>query len=278
VWITGTSTGIGAACALDLAGRGFRVFAGVRKESDGQRLQSQAAGELVPVTVDVTDAEAVRAAAAMLAAAVGEAGLAGVVCNAGISVPGPLELLSGSEFRRQLEVNVLGTHAVAVAALPLLRAARGRIVIIGSITGFVVPPYYGAYAASKHALEAVADALRMELRPWQIGVSIVEPDYTATPIWGKLDSALTRLGGDGSPQVKEFYESRVQQLRRATARMGQVAGSTSKVVGAVRHALCAPHPKARYPVGLRTRLARWGAYHLPTSVLDWFLGKAVGLS
>ena len=142
---------------LDLAGGGYRVFAGVRNSADGDRLRSQAAGELVPVVVDVTDAVAIRAAAAQVEAAVGEAGLAGVVCNAGIIVPGPLELLPTSAFRRQLEVNVLGTHAVAVAALPLLRLARGRIVIVGSISGLVAPPFFGAYAASKTALEAMAD-------------------------------------------------------------------------------------------------------------------------
>jgi NAD(P)-dependent dehydrogenase (short-subunit alcohol dehydrogenase family) len=277
VWITGTSTGIGAACALDLAGSGFRVFAGVRSAADGDRLKSQASGELVPVVADVTDATAVRAAAAQIGAAVGAAGLAGLVCNAGIVVPGPLELLPTGEFRRQLEVNVLGTHAVTVAALPLLRPARGRIVILGSISGLAAPPFLGAYAASKHALEAVADALRIELRPWQIAVSIVEPDFVATPLWGKLDAAVTRLGLGGSPEVKQWYESQMRQVRQASARMAHIGQPASKVVRAVRHALCARHPKARYPVGIRTRLARWAAYHLPVSVFDWFLGKAMGL-
>ncbi len=217
VWITGTSTGIGAACALDLAGGGYRVFAGVRSSADGDRLRSQAAGELVPVIVDVTDATAIRAAAAQVEAAVGEAGLAGVVCNAGIIVPGPLEQLPTSAFRRQLEVNVLGTHAVAVAALPLLRLARGRIVIVGSISGLVAPPFFGAYAASKHALEAMADVLRMELYPWQIAVSIVEPDFVATPLWGKLDTAVAQFSVNGSPEVKRWYESELRKVRQASA-------------------------------------------------------------
>jgi len=277
VWITGTSTGIGAACALDLAGSGYRVFAGVRSAADGERLRSQATAGLVPVIVDVTDALAVRAAATQIEAAVGEAGLAGVVCNAGIVVPGPLELLPTSEFRRQLEVNVLGTHAVAVAALPLLRRARGRIVIVGSISGLVSPPFLGAYAASKHALEAVADVLRMELSRWQIAVSLVEPDFIATPLWGKLDSAVARLSIDGSPEVKQSYESEIRQVLRASARMARRGASASKVVRAIRHALCAQYPKARYPIGIRARWARWAACHLPASVLDWFLGKAMGL-
>jgi NAD(P)-dependent dehydrogenase (short-subunit alcohol dehydrogenase family) len=201
----------------------------------------------------------------------------GVVCNAGIIVPGPLELVPTSAFRRQLEVNVLGTHAVAVAALPLLRLARGRIVIVGSISGLVAPPYFGAYAASKHALEAMADVLRMELCRWQIAVSIIEPDFVATPLWGKLDTAVAQLSVVGSPEVKQWYESELRKVRQASARMARRGDSTSKVVRAVRHALCDRHPKARYPIGTRTRWARWAASHLPASVLDWFLEKSMGL-
>ena len=148
VFITGASSGIGAACALGLPRDKYRVFAGVRQPADGQRLQELARGELTPVLVDVTDERSIQAAAETIDAAVGESGLAGLVNNAGIVVGGPLELLPTDEFRRQLEVNVLGTHAVTRALLPLVRRAQGRIVIMGSISGLVAPPYMGAYAAS----------------------------------------------------------------------------------------------------------------------------------
>jgi NAD(P)-dependent dehydrogenase (short-subunit alcohol dehydrogenase family) len=265
--ITGASSGIGAACALELADRKFRVFVGVRKMEDAQRLQSRSGGELLPLLLDVTDAEAIGAAAAQVAAAVGTAGLAGLVCNAGIAVPGPLELLPTSDFRRQLEVNVLGTHAVIQAMLPLLRIARGRIVIVGSISGFITPPCFGAYAASKHALEAVADALRMELRDAHIAVSIVEPDVVATPIWDKLDRAAAELGGgDG-------YADDMAAVRKASARNRSGAMPASRVVAAVRHALCSRRPKTHYPVGFRTRLARWARGWLPARIMDWLLVK-----
>ena len=277
VLITGTSSGIGAACATDLAGRGFRVFAGVRKASDAQRLQEQAGGAIEPVLLDVTDSQAIAAAVARLETAVGTAGLAGLVCNAGIIVPGPLELLSTSEFRRQLEVNVLGTHAVTQAFLPLLRTARGRIVIIGSISGIVSPPFMGAYAASKHALEAVADALRVELRTWQIRVSIIEPDIVATPVWVKLDNSVSEFTYEGNSPARQQYEAEMREVRKASAGMARGGMPPSRTVAAVRHALCARRPRPRYPVGLRAHVARWGACLLPVRLFDWILLRGTGL-
>lgn len=277
VLITGCSSGIGRACALDLAQRGLRVFAGVRRTADGDRLRGEASGRLEPLIVDVTDPEQIRSAAATVEQAVGEAGLAGLVNNAGIAVPGPLELLSVAEFRRQLEVNVLGAHAVTQRMLPLLRRAGGRIVMVGSISGRVVAPYYGAYAASKHALEALADGLRVELRPWHIAVSIVEPDTVATPIWRKLDTQLEALTQQADPLAADRYRDDLWRVRRTALRMERAGLDVSAAVRAIRHALCARRPKARYPVGLRTRLAIVGKALLPAGVMDWFLRKGVGL-
>lgn len=175
VVITGASTGIGAACALELDRRGFRVFAGVRKAADGLRLHEQASRWLAPLMIDVTDATSIAEAAKTVAAALDGGPLTGLVNNAGIVVGGPLETLPPSEFRRQLDVNVVGQLLVTQAFLPLLRAGRGRIVNIGSFSGRVGVPYSGAYAASKHALKAMTDSLRIELRRWKISVSTVEP-------------------------------------------------------------------------------------------------------
>lgn len=274
VYLTGASSGIGAACALDLAARGYRVFAGVRRADDGERLRSEARGGLVPVHVDVTDGPAVAEAAARLAELLGDAGLAGLVNNAGFVQPGPLELLSCDEFRRQFEVNVFGAHAVTQSVLPLLRRARGRLVFIGSISGRITPPYWGAYAASKHALEALADAWRIELRSWGIAVSIVEPDSVATPLWNKVDRLVVQSGGAES---RYLYEAELACLRKASARLGHAGMPVSRVVDAVRHALCDRHPKARYPLGWRTRWAHWAAANLPTSLVDYFLRRSLGL-
>ena len=167
VVITGASTGIGRACALDLDGRGFRVFAGVRKDEDGERLRSERPS-IEPLRIDVTDAGEIAAARDRVSEEVGTAGLAGLVNNAGIAVPGPLEHLPIDEFRRQMEVNLVGQVAVTQAFLPLLRTARGRVVNIGSIGGRVALPMLGPYAASKHAMEGISDSLRRELRPWGI--------------------------------------------------------------------------------------------------------------
>jgi NAD(P)-dependent dehydrogenase (short-subunit alcohol dehydrogenase family) len=277
VLITGTSTGIGAACALDLDGRGWRVFAGVRKEADAQRLRKAASERLLPVMLDVTDQRSVRAAAEKIGDAVGPSGLAGLVNNAGIVVPGPLELVPLEKVRRQLEVNVLGHLAVTQAVLPLLRAGRGRIVNVGSISGRIAPPYMGAYAASKHALEAVTDVLRVELRRWGIQVAIVEPDSVATPIWDKFETDAGELAQAASPAVCRLYDDDLLQMRKAVHRLDKSGMPVEKVVRAVRHALTARRPKTRYPLGWRTRLGVWAFNRIPDRLRDWITLRSMGV-
>ncbi len=277
ILITGASTGIGAACALELDRLGHTVYAGVRKAEDGQRLRDQATSRLQPMLLDVTDPAAIRSAAESIAAAVGPRGLQGLVNNAGIIVPGPLELLPAEDFRRQFEVNVLGTQAVTQAMLPLVRSGQGRIVIVGSIAGRVTPPFMGAYAATKHALEAVADALRMELRMWQIPVSLVQPDNVATSIWGKFQDSAEALMGRMPGEVGRKYAAELIRAREAGEKMGAKGMPVAKVVAAIRHALLAPQPKSRYPLGLRTRLAIWAAGRLSDRLMDYFMRDSMGL-
>lgn len=277
VLITGTSTGIGAACALELDGRGWRVFAGVRKEADAQRLRSQASDRLLPVMIDVTDQASVREAAETVGRAVGPSGLAGLVNNAGIVVPGPLELLPVERLRRQFEVNVLGHLSVTQAMLPLLRAAPGRIVNVGSIAGRIAPPYMGAYAASKHALEAVTDAWRLELRKWGIHVAIVEPDAVATPIWDKFQTDADELAGEVPPAVCQLYADDLVQMREAASRMDKTGMPVAKVVRAVCHALTARRPKTRYPLGWRTWLGVWAFNRIPDRLRDWIMLRTMGV-
>lgn len=277
VVITGASTGIGAACALEMDRRGWRVFAGVRVAADGQRLLEQASPRLTPVRIDVSDQESVAGAAERVAAAVGAAGLAGLVNNAGIAVAGPLELLPLDLVRRQLEVNVIGQVAVTQAMIPLLRAGRGRIVNISSISGLVGAPYLGPYAASKHALEALSDALRVELRAWGIAVSVVEPGNVKTPIWQKAQDQARDLLRDLPAQAESLYGPDIAAMQQATARMAAGGMPVWRVVRAVVHALTARRPKTRYPVGLQTRLAACFWPLLGDRMRDWIMRRELGL-
>jgi NAD(P)-dependent dehydrogenase (short-subunit alcohol dehydrogenase family) len=275
--ITGASTGIGEACALALDGRGYRVFAGVRSDADGRRLRGRATARLTPLHLDVTDAASIRAAADQVAAAVGAAGLAGLVNNAGIVVAGPLEILPLGELRKQLEVNVIGAIAVTQALLPLLRRARGRIVNMSSVSGRIAAPYLGPYAASKHALEALSDALRVELRAWRIAVALIEPGSIATPIWEKSLAAADRIAAGAGAEALALYETDLDAVREATRRMAAGAAPVEKVVRAVVHALSARRPKTRYPVTLETRLAVRVRKWTPDRIWDWFVKRQLGL-
>ncbi len=277
VVITGCSTGIGAACARELDRRGFRVFAGVRSEADAQRLRAGASQSLSPLSINVTDAESIDHAARSVAGAVGGAGLAGLVNNAGIVVTGPLEILPIEQLRKQLEVNVIGQIAVTQAFLPLLRAAGGRIVNMGSVNGSLAPPYLGPYAASKFALEALSDALRSELRNWGIAVSLIEPGAVETPIWQKAQAATDRLAQDVSPEALELYDADLTAMRAATRRLADGAMPVEKVVRAVLHALSARRPKTRYYITLQTRLVFRPFKLVPDRIRDWLIRRGIGL-
>ncbi|MDQ1255679.1 MAG: hypothetical protein QG656_272, partial [Candidatus Hydrogenedentes bacterium] len=169
VVITGASTGIGEACALEMASRGWRVFAGVRKSKDGEALVAKAGPAITPLLLDVTRREDIVDAEKRVRDIVGDEGLAGLVNNAGIAVAGPLEFMPMEDIERQLRVNVLGVIGMIQTFLPLVRMAHGRIVVMGSNSGFWCEPFLAAYGASKFALEGIVDSLRTELHPWRIG-------------------------------------------------------------------------------------------------------------
>jgi len=161
--------------------------------------------------------------------------------------------------------------------LPLLRPAGGRIVNVGSIAGRIAPPYMGAYAASKHALEALTDVLRVELRKWGIHVAIVEPDSVATPIWDKLQADAEDLAGAAAAAVCQLYDQDIEQMRKAASRLDKAGMPVAKVVRAVCHALSARRPKARYPLGWRTRLGWHTLDSLPSRLRDWILLRMMGI-
>ena len=215
--------------------------------------------------LDVTDAGAIEAAAA----AVGER-LDGLVDNAGIAIAAPLEHLPLDELRRQLEVNVVGQLAVTQAFLPALRAAKGRVVIVGSIAGTSALPFLGPYAISKFALEAMADALRLELAADGIHVSLIRPGTIATPIWSKPQPLADTL----TEEAKERYGQRLDAMRKAAAARAARAAPVESVVRAVEHALTSRRPRTRYLVGRDARI-RAAIERLPDRLRDRVVSRAL---
>ena len=277
VVITGASTGIGEACALRMDKAGWRVFAGVRKPEDGQRVRAQASERLTPLMIDVTDGAQIEAAARDVGAAVGEAGLAGLVNNAGVGFGGPLEFMSIEDLRQQLEVNVVGQIAVTQTFLPLIRKAHGRIVNMGSIGGKMASPFIGPYNASKFAMEALTDSLRQELRPWGIQVAIVEPGSIATPIWDKSNAAVDRLEQELPEEAMMLYGKAVEAMRAAVVKFQEVGIPPDEVAKFVEHALTARRPKTRYVVGRDAQLQRVLARWAPDRVRDGLVAQQLNL-
>ncbi len=268
VLITGASTGIGLACALRLDRLGWRVCAGVRSAADATRLQGLGSGRMAPVLLDVTDPARVDAVRADLEESLGEHGLDLLVNNAGIAAAGPLEYLPIAEFRRLQEVNVVGLLAVTQAMLPLIRRARGRIINVGSISGRMVNPFVGAYAASKHAVEALTDALRLELAEWGIQVALIEPGMIQTPIWAKGETEAQarrdRFPAEAEALYGPLLDGFARMVRPAIAR----AASPELVADAVEHAALAEVPRTRYLVGRDARVRLALKRLLPDRVLD----------
>lgn len=277
VVITGASTGIGEACALHLDKLGYRVFAGIRKAVDGQSLRERASDRLVPVRLDITDETEIGHAASKITEALGGGGLAGLINNAGIVVGGMLEFLPLDSLRRQLEVNVVSQIAVTQAFLPSLRQARGRIVNISSLSGLISTPFTGAYCASKFAMEALTDALRMELRPWGIHVALVEPGFIKTPILEKSLAAAAELRAELPADAFQLYGPAFHAVEEATQRESANAPSPEVVVKAVAHALTAKRPRTRYRVGANSGFQISLARALPDRWLDAFITRRLGL-
>ena len=277
VVITGASTGIGEACALRLDREGFRVFAGVRKEADAQRLKQAASDRLLPIMLDVTNEPQIEEAAKTVAGAVGDAGLAGLVNNAGISINGPLEYLTSEDLRKQFEVNVVGQVAVTRAFLPLIRKAKGRIVNVGSIGGRFTTPFLGPYCASKHAMEAISDALRQELRPWGIHVALVEPGSIATEIWQKGQDDATEFEKNMPEEGTMRYRKAFAALRVAARKFEEAGIPPDRVARAVEHALTAGRPRTRYIVGFDATVQRILRDVVPDRMRDGIVARQLGL-
>jgi NAD(P)-dependent dehydrogenase (short-subunit alcohol dehydrogenase family) len=277
VVITGASAGIGAACALALDTLGYRVFAGVRNPADGESLQRRAGPRLMPIRLDVTDPASLAAASHTVTAMMGDHGLAGLINNAGIGVAGPVEALPLAEWRRQFEVNVFGLIATTQTFLPLIRKGRGRIINMGSIAGRASMPFMAPYAASKHALVAVTDALRIELQPWGIRVALIEPGAIATPIWGKTRKEADRWDASWSQDLKAMYQEGFTRVKEAATAAGEQAQPAKVVADAVAHALRSRWPKSRYLIGSDAAIRAYLAVLLPARLNDWLITSIVKL-
>lgn len=237
-------------------------------------MKRKASERLIPILIDVTDAASIASAASTLSSIVGEAGLTGLVNNAGIVVAGPLEFLPIDALQKQLNVNVIGQIAVTQAFLPLLRKGRGRIINIGSISGQIALPFLGPYAASKFALEALTDSLRVELRPWNIPVSIIEPGNVITPIWQKSRATVDEIIKDFPQEAYEQYSTMIDALKKATVRIGEAGIPADVVAKVVWQALTTKKPKTRYIVGRRKAKFRAILFRfLPDRLRDWLIAQ-----
>jgi NAD(P)-dependent dehydrogenase (short-subunit alcohol dehydrogenase family) len=276
VVITGASTGIGHATAKLLLDRGFRVFGSVRKQADADRLKSEFGVNFTPLFFDVTDEAAVLSAAREVRAALGGETLAGLVNNAGIAVAGPVLELAADEFRRQMEVNVIGPVIATQAFGPLLgsdpalKGPKGRIVMISSVAGKSGNPLMSAYSASKHAIEGLSEALRREMMLFGIDVIIVAPGAVKTPIWSKADEV------DISPYRNSPFFPALGRIRQFMMHLGEIGLAPEKIAQAIVDALTLGNPKVRYSI-TPDPMRHWVTAILPKRMVDKIIAKRLGL-
>jgi NAD(P)-dependent dehydrogenase (short-subunit alcohol dehydrogenase family) len=272
VLITGASRGIGRATAQRLAGVGWDVFAGVRNEGDAEAIRADDSPRLHPVILDICDQAQVDALDGALPDR-----LDAVVNNAGIVVGGPMEAVALDEVRRQFEVNLIGQIAVTQAVLGRLRSSRGRIVFVSSLSGRVSGPMLGPYSASKFALEGMADALRLELRPWRIPVVLVEPAQTATDMWSSADEFLESTVAALSPEHAALYRGHIEGQRKTIPQSQKMAAPVDGVAATIERALTAKRPRARYVVGSAPRVLGALVPFIPDRALDAVLASTGGV-
>jgi NAD(P)-dependent dehydrogenase (short-subunit alcohol dehydrogenase family) len=266
VLITGAGRGIGRAAVERMAAAGWDVYAGVRRAED-----APTGARVSAVELDVTDSDQIAALDDVLPER-----LDAVVNNAGIVVSGPVEALAIDDLRRQLDVNVTAQVAVTQAVLPRLRASRGRVVFISSVSGRLSSPLTGAYNASKFALEGLADALRIELRPWGIAVVLVEPGSIDTDLWRLAHDTASEAEAAMSPEHRSLYSDHLAGMRKTITRIQKQASPVDKVTAAIERALTSDRPRARYLVGPDARVqVALGA--LPTRAADAAVAKATGM-
>ena len=276
VVITGASTGIGWAAAKLLLERGFRVFGSVRKQADADRLKGEFGANFTPLIFDVTDEAAVLAAAREVRDALNGEALAGLVNNAGIAVAGPVLGLAADDFRRQMDVNVIGPIIATQAFGPLLgsdpamKGPRGRVVMISSVAGKNGNPLSSAYCASKHAIEGFSESLRRELMLFGIDVIIVAPGAVKTPIWSKAEEV------DFSAYRNSPYFPALEKARAFMLHLGSIGLPPEKIAEKIFEALTLPNPKVRYAI-TPDPMRHLVTSLLPKRMVDRIIAKRLGL-
>jgi NAD(P)-dependent dehydrogenase (short-subunit alcohol dehydrogenase family) len=271
VLVTGASRGIGRSIVEHLASRGWDVVAGVRTEQDADALAKLDPQRISTVALDITNAGHIDALADALPPQ-----LDAIVNNAGIVVSGPMETLTVEDWRKQLDINVVGQFAVTQAVLPRLRQSRGRIVFISSINGRLSMSLIGAYSASKFALEAAADALRMELQPWGVRVVLIEPAQTDTDIWRTADTMVTDVEAALTAEQRTLYARHIAGMKKMIPMSQKMAVPAQKVADVVEQALTVRRPRPRYVVGVVPKLQVALLTTLPTRARDFVLRRAAG--
>jgi NAD(P)-dependent dehydrogenase (short-subunit alcohol dehydrogenase family) len=271
VLVTGAARGIGRSIVERLASCGWDVIAGVRNEADASAVTALNPQQISSVLLDVTNGDHI----ASLPEALPER-LDAIVNNAGTVVSGPMETVAPDQLRKQFDINVIGQLAVTQAVLPRLRASHGRVVFISSVNGRLSMPMIGPYSATKFALEAAADSMRMELRPWRIPVVIIEPAQTDTDMWRTADSMVIEAEQALSPEQRNLYARHIAGMKKMVPVSQKLAAPVETVSAVVEQALTARRPRARYVVGARNKLQVALISRLPTGLRDLVLRKASG--
>ena len=271
VVITGTSSGIGKACALYLDKMGFKVYAGVRKQVDGDNLKKEASDRLSPIILDVNNAESISKAVSIIEKET-DGNVFGLINNAGIGQGGPLEITPISEIRKVMEINVIGLMAVTQAFLPMLRKSKGRIINIGSSTSIIAFPGASIYAASKFAVRALTDSLRVELKMFDMHSVLIVPGHVETVLWNKEDEFKDKIRNAIDSEIAQQYTPLIKygdKLIDETPRIPAI-----EVAKVVTNSLTVKKPKAYYYIGSDAKsisiLAR-----LPKRLLDWMFYKRI---
>ena len=278
VLVTGASSGIGRAAALNMDRVGFTVFASVRKERDAENLRGQASPRLTPVFLDVTDPRTIADAEEKIRRAVGASGLWGLVNNAGISFRAPIELVPLEDLRRLFEVNVFGQLAVTQAFLPLIRQARGRIVMISSITALIATPYHGPYSAGKACLNAFAEALRLEMKPFGVRVATLIIGGVRTPIWDKIEDMTAAVAAKSPAGAARLYAENQRKALAFFLRRGLSLPPPEAVIRPMVRALCMKRPRPTYFVGRGARTYATLDRLFSGRLRDWMILRSLGLT
>jgi NAD(P)-dependent dehydrogenase (short-subunit alcohol dehydrogenase family) len=278
VVVTGVSTGIGRGIAEWLTRRGYRVFGSVRKESDAQRLSAELGGSFTPLLFDVTDGAAVKDGAERVRRDLNGKTLKGLVNNAGIATPGPVLHQPLEDYRKQIEVNLVGAFTVTQAFGPLLGADQslegqpGRIVNITSLGGKIGSPLLAGYCSAKHGLEGLSESVRRELMMYGIDVVIIGPGAVKTPIWNKAEAM------DTSAYARTDYGPATAKFAAFTARAAREGLPVERVGELVHHALTTRRPRVRYALA-PSLLFDWIVPRLlPRRVVDRLFAQRLGLT